>query len=830
MKHAIFFRFAFGFAALVAANVFAQAPDHVVIVIMENHSFSQIIGSPDAPAINALAGEGANFVTASNDPTAARTGSHSLRHPSQPNYLELYSGDNQGTLMDGFPGSSAEPLAPVPPFSAPNLGASLLHAGFTFTTYSEDLPAVGSDVESSSDDATLTKYERKHNPAVNWQAADAGLTNTHLPPALNQPFFPLPGQPATGFPSDFTALPTVSIVVPNQQHDMHDGTVAQGDAWVKTNIIDTYLAWAKKHNSLLILTFDEDGDNTASNQIPTIFAGPMIKPGIYTEADININNPDARTPNGLITPTGTAMNHYNVLATVEDLYGLTHIGGSANRPGISDVFVTPALTKPIVAPNELSGKQGDVGNLFPLFAAQPIRYQQVYASNQFTRLAAGGEQINSVAFRVHAPDVPFTGSVPQLQVNLSTTSRTPDNLSSVFSENVGTDDTQVFSGPLQVSSTGLHSPDGPENFEIVITFSQPFLYDPSKGNLLLDIRNAQGGTETPPLDQELDASSAAGDGVSRVYNYGDAAAPAAGKTGGADENDSLGLVTQFGTSANPAPSPTPSPTPTPSGTVGPRNLFLNSSTRAITSGGNDVMIGGFIIQGNAAKKVVVRGLGPSISIGGMPVPGTIQDPVLELHKEDGSVLAANDDWKQTQMSDIQATGLAPNDNRESAIVISLSPGNYTAIVSNKDGTSGIALVEVYDVEQSSAGQIYNISTRAHVDTGDNVMIGGFIVGGPDSARGIVRGLGPSINVNGVPVPGTLADPTLELHDGNGALLAFNDNWKDSQQAEIEQSGLAPTDDREAAIIGSFAPGQYTVILRGKNDTTGIGLFEAYKLN
>jgi hypothetical protein len=242
------------------------------------------------------------------------------------------------------------------------------------------------------------------------------------------------------------------------------------------------------------------------------------------------------------------------------------------------------------------------------------------------------------------------------------------------------------------------------------------------------------------------------------------------------------------------------------------------------------MIGGFIIGGQVKKKVIVRGIGPSLKINGTPIPNTLQDPVIELDKSDGTVLAANDDWKTTQQSELEASGLAPTDDRESAISISLDPGNYTVVLSGKGGSSGIGVVEAYDVEQGSAAMLLNLSTRGQVQTGDNVMIGGVIIGGPDYARVIFRGLGPSISINGVPLPGRLADPTLELHDENGAPLAFDDDWKDSQRTEIEQSGLAPSDDHEAAIIGSFAPGQYTVILRGKNDTTGIGLFEAYKLN
>ncbi len=252
--------FAAGTSSVFAGTL--PRPDHVVIVIMENHSFHQIIGNAAAPNINALAAEGALLVPAASDPAALRSGSHALRHPSQPNYLELFSGDNQGVVGNGYPGSRQEPLAPVPPFDSANLGAQLIAKGFSFATYSETLPAVGSNVTAfTTDRLQAPQYERKHNPAVNWQATDAPANN-HLAPALNQPFFPLAGQSGTGFPADYTALPTVSIVVPNEQHDMHNGTIRPADAWLKVNIIDTYYAWAKKHNSLLILTFDEDDDDT----------------------------------------------------------------------------------------------------------------------------------------------------------------------------------------------------------------------------------------------------------------------------------------------------------------------------------------------------------------------------------------------------------------------------------------------------------------------------------------------------------------------------------------------------------------------------------------
>jgi Phosphoesterase family/Dockerin type I domain len=331
---------------------------------------------------------------------------------------------------------------------------------------------------------------------------------------------------------------------------MHDGSIAIGDTWVKQNIIDTYLPWAQAHNSLLILTFDEDSfddptnpnPSQTTNQITTIFAGPMIKPGNYFETDINANNPDLRAPNGFIVPTGTAMNHYNVLATLEDILGLPHIGGSFNRRSITDVFSGPVFSGPLVVPNEWTAAQAGTGNLFPFFSSKPMRYQQIFAANEFARLNNGGGLINRIAFRGHGPGLPFTGTVPSLQIDLSTTSKSPDALSSTFAQNVGLDDTQVFSGALQTAVTFNGDPG---NFEIVINFITPFFYDATKGNLLLDVRNMQGGVEVPPSDQQMDGSLAGDDSTSRVYNYGDVNAATAGLTNGLDEKDSYGLVARF---------------------------------------------------------------------------------------------------------------------------------------------------------------------------------------------------------------------------------------------------------------------------------------------
>jgi hypothetical protein len=199
-----------------------------------------------------------------------------------------------------------------------------------------------------------------------------------------------------------------------------------------------------------------------------------------------------------------------------------------------------------------------------------------------------------------------------------------------------------------------------------------------------------------------------------------------------------------------------------------------------------------------------------------------------LYNGQGTFIAENDNWRHSnQVAAIQASGIPPSDDRESAIVRQLAPGNYTAVVRGVGGTEGIALAEVYDLDLGGASELANISTRGSVETGDNILIGGFILRG-NSATVLLRAIGPELTAHGV--PNALEDPTMELRDINGALLMANDNWKESQQAPINATGIAPSDDRESAILKLLPGGNYTAIVRGKSNTTGIGLVEAYRLN
>ena len=231
----------------------------------------------------------------------------------------------------------------------------------------------------------------------------------------------------------------------------------------------------------------------------------------------------------------------------------------------------------------------------------------------------------------------------------------------------------------------------------------------------------------------------------------------------------------------------------------------------------------------SAKRVLLRAIGPSLA--GFGVTDPLPDPILELHAEDGTLITTNDNWKDSpEMMDIEATGLAPSNDLESAIIKTLDPGLYTAVVTGKNGATGVGLVEAYDLDLGAASQLGNLSTRGFVGTATNVMIGGFILGGGGKdVSVVVRALGPSLTQFGV--TGALADPTLELHDVNGTLVQSNDNWQadPAQAALIEATGLQPTNDLESAIFQTLPPGAYTAIVAGKDDTTGVGLVEVYRL-
>jgi hypothetical protein len=271
---------------------------------------------------------------------------------------------------------------------------------------------------------------------------------------------------------------------------------------------------------------------------------------------------------------------------------------------------------------------------------------------------------------------------------------------------------------------------------------------------------------------------------------------------------------------------------------------LNISTRLAVGTGDNVLIGGFIVTGTTNKKVIVRAIGPSLGAAG--VKGALADPVLELHDGTSAIIATNNDWQTTQIGGvitadqvgaINASGVAPTDSHESAIVATLAPGKYTAVIRGADGATGVGLAEVFDLDKTATSKLANISTRGFVQTGSNVMIGGFIVGAGPADTVLVRAIGRSLTAAGV--QGALADPMLELHDSTGALIASNDNWQTTQTGgvitadqvtAITATGVPPSDRNESAIVATLPPGNYTAVVRGAGSSTGVALVEVYNLN
>ncbi|HKP05176.1 MAG TPA: choice-of-anchor Q domain-containing protein [Chthoniobacterales bacterium] len=252
--------------------------------------------------------------------------------------------------------------------------------------------------------------------------------------------------------------------------------------------------------------------------------------------------------------------------------------------------------------------------------------------------------------------------------------------------------------------------------------------------------------------------------------------------------------------------------------------LANISTRLRVQPDDNAMIGGFIITGAEPKTVIIRGIGPSL-----PVTGALADPVIEVHGSAGEILSTNDNWRDAATrQEIIGSGLSPANDLESSFWGALAPGSYTVVVRGAGNTVGTGLFEVYDLDQTVDSKLANISTRGFVGTGDDVMIGGTIIVGGPPAKVLFRAIGPSLMNFGV--TNALADPVVALYDGNGQLLAINYDWRDDQEAEINATGLPPSNNLESAIVRDLAPGNYTAIVRGFNNTTGVALVEVYNLN
>ncbi|MEP7070947.1 MAG: SGNH/GDSL hydrolase family protein [Verrucomicrobiota bacterium] len=261
-----------------------------------------------------------------------------------------------------------------------------------------------------------------------------------------------------------------------------------------------------------------------------------------------------------------------------------------------------------------------------------------------------------------------------------------------------------------------------------------------------------------------------------------------------------------------------------SGQIPPLGRATNISTRGLVGTGNNILIGGFIVEGTQPKQVIIRGLGPTLATAG--VTGLLADPTLTVFNSNHAIIATNDNWKDTQQAAIQASGYAPPNDAEPAVILTLAPGSYTAALSGVNASTGIALLEVYDLAPSAASTFHNLSTRGFVGTSNNVLIGGLIVAAGEPPVVVVRALGPTLANYGITAP--LADPTIRLFNGNGVAVSFNDDWGTDHPTAVKATLLAPPNAKESAIVMSLPAGNYTAIVQGKNGTTGVALVEAYR--
>lgn len=517
-----------------------------------------------------------------------------------------------------------------------------------------------------------------------------------------------------------------------------------------------------------------------------------------------------------IHTTGTPTSSIALTGTVPAwLTFVDNTDGTATLDGIPDPGGPASYSLTITATN---GIAPDAMQSFTLFVNNP---PPAFTSADNTTFVIGtlGSFIVRTSPPIPSATVSFTGTLP------SGITFTPNGDGTATIGGTASAGSQG-SYPINITASNGTLPNAAQAFTITVQNSPPVLQAPaitSAASASFTVGTAGSftitttGTPTPTLT--WDGAQPAW--LSFVDNTDGTATLSGTPDPGSDLSYSYTITARNGVSPIATQDFTLRIIPVPAGAQ-----LVNVSTRLMIQTGAKVGIGGFIITGTVAKKVLIRALGPTLALLG--VPNALQDPLLELHDSTGAVLTSNDDWRVPQEADIEATGLAPPDDREPAILLNLQPGSYTAIESGKNGTTGNGLIEVYDVDVLSTSQLSNISTRGLVQTGNNVMIGGFVVSGASgSVNLLVRALGPTLTQLGV--PGALGDPTLQLYDGNGNSLSFNDNWKDSQQTQIQNTNLQPPNNVESAIAAVVSPGNYTAIVRGKNNTTGVALVEVYQV-
>lgn len=737
----------------------------------------------------------------------------------------VYAGTSQGTVAVGIPAGAGLPPATYTVRNAATDPNGVAHLFFVTKVADDGTPNGTVYVCYSNDSQILLKHST--NQGQTWsdpvQVNKPGVTASNVFPWMETG--PLPGSVGIVWygapqPNDDTAewkvyyafsanassaTPTFQIAeVTEPEHIIHAANISEGGLTGANNrnLIDYFQVSFDPNGAAVIAYTDDHNDYDGHTYVAHQLTGPSVKGGTV---------PAATEGNALFLPNGTSS------VAVEDAF-------PPRVPGVNGEQVTDY------------GLDLQEGNIPRIHAADASDVLAVRYDTSGT-----GDSL-AIAATMKVSDLTVIPGQTTWQMSFSVNTphsiMSPTGTYSFGASDHGDQffleaDTDVNGGQTYSYGTTVRANDG----KLIYTIkgaADSGQFNAADNTVSVQVNVAKLNAVLSAAKHPLIADGTVVAGLrARSYTI-EVVPPVSGQASRQGRRDIGRGGTQLVVhdSAFPLPAPSPSATPLPSASPAPAGTpptieLANISTRVPVRAGDGAGIAGFIVRTTATKRLLVRGTGPSLTgLGGIP------DPVLEIRNLSGTLLASNDNWRGVQQAAITASGLAPTRDSEAAVIINVPGGNYTATLRDKNNTAGIGVVEVYDIGAESRADLGNIATRGSILTGNDILIGGFIVRDDSSLNQpqkiLVRGIGPSIPASAVPNP--VQDPTLELRDGQGALLVANDDWQSSPDAAaIQATTIPPSNPKESAILRTLPPGAYTAVMRGVNGGTGIGLVEIYNL-